>query len=141
MWMWLMYLNKNNCQNHFMPNIDNNTIIVRIYSCPSISCDKCSYTDYWALFLFLSHFSFFFYHIQTLRTDNTQYILLLSILSSPNAKDINLLADLTFLSYPANFVIFYCIMFLVLIPPFATQLCIRELYLLFLHNQLKTVYR
>jgi hypothetical protein len=111
-----MYLNKNNnCQEHIIPSIDNNSIMVRTYSCPLISYDKCSYTGYWALCLFLSHFSFFFYHIETLRTYNIQYILLLSILCSPNAKDINLLADLTFFSYPANFVTFLLYLFLVLI--------------------------
>ena len=117
MWMWLMYLYKsNNCQNHIIPSIDNSSILVRTYSCPSISCDRCSYTGHQPLCLSLSHFSFFFYHIQTLRTYNTQCILLLSILSSPNAKDINLLADLTFLLYPANIVTFSRIRFLVLIP-------------------------
>lgn len=91
--MQLMYLNKhNNCKTIYY-QIDNDSIIVRTYSCPSISCDKCSCSGHQPLYLFLSHFSFFFYHIQTLRTYNTLYILLLSILRSPNTKDINLLAD------------------------------------------------
>ena len=114
--MQLMYLNKhNNCKTIYY-QIDNDSIIVRTYSCPSISCDKCSCSGHQPLYLFLSHFSFFFYHIQTLRTYNTLYILLLSILSSPNTKDINLLADLTFLVSRKFCHFFYYIMFLLIHP-------------------------